>query len=158
MVAFDYAYFTASYPELAAYVTQTQGAGYFTMAGLYCDNTTCSPIQDASIGGIRYVLLHMLTAHIAKLLAANTSQAGGSQAASPLVGRINSASEGSVSVSAEMPGPTAAGQAWYQQTQYGAMYWQASAQYRMFRHIPGPEVNPDPWGWSLGQDNPWGIY
>ncbi|MDE3023802.1 MAG: DUF4054 domain-containing protein, partial [Pseudomonadota bacterium] len=58
------------------------------------------------------------------------------QAASPLVGRINSATEGSVSVTADM-GAVTNTQAWYMQTKYGAAYWQASAPYRNFQYRTG---------------------
>lgn len=76
----------------------------------------------------RAVLLNMLTAHVVKLASAMAT--GG------LVGRINSATEGSVTVSAEM-GPASGTSAWYMQTQYGATYWQATAQYRTFQVVPG---------------------
>ena len=151
IVAFDYNFFTQRYPELAVYVTQTQGQLYFNEAQLYVDNTVCSPIQDSIVGGQRYMFLHMVTAHIAALNAAL------GQPSSPLVGRISNATEGSVSVQAEMAGPEPGGKDWFMQTKYGAAYWQASAQFRMFKVVPGPRRPTDPWTWALA-DDPWGVY
>ncbi|MDE3023344.1 MAG: DUF4054 domain-containing protein, partial [Pseudomonadota bacterium] len=118
-VAFDSVGFLARYPEFSTVPTATLQA-YFNEAGMYLNNTDSSPVTDFSVGGIRYILLNMITAHIAAL---NSGVNG--QAASPLVGRINSATEGSVSVTADM-GAVTNTQAWYMQTKYGAAYWQAS--------------------------------
>ena len=77
----------------------------------------------------------MITAHIAQL---NSGTAA--QAASPLVGRITNATQGSVSVatSGDMGEPASGSAAWFQQTKYGAAYWQASMPYRKGgRYNPG---------------------
>lgn len=133
VVAFDYGAWAARYPELAASVSQPQAQGYWNEAGLYLDNTASSLVTDDSVGGQRATLLNMVTAHIAQL---NAYQNG--QAASPLVGRISSATEGSVTVQASMdaqPGSAA----WWQQTKYGAAYWAATSHYRTARYRPGPQ-------------------
>ena len=138
VVAFDYPAWAARYPELSASVSQPLAQQYFNEAQLYCDNTPCSPIRDDSIGGQRALLLNMLTAHIAALNAALNGQPS-----SPLVGRIGRASEGSVSVQAQMDMPAGSPQ-WYVQTRYGAAFWQATAQYRSMHYVPGhpPPVDP----------------
>ena len=120
VAAFDLAAFRARYPEFSAVADATLGA-YFLEAGLYLDNTDGSPVINL---GTRLMLLNMLVAHIAALGAA------------ALVGRISSASEGSVSVSADM-GPVTGSSAWFLQTKYGSSFWQASARYRTFRYYPG---------------------
>jgi hypothetical protein len=102
---------------------------YFNEAGIYCDNTANSLITDDSAGGLRSMLLNMLTAHIAALNAVINGQASSS-----IVGRVTSASEGSVSVSADYQAPGSA--AWFAQTKYGAAYWQATSAYRSFRYLP----------------------
>jgi hypothetical protein len=79
-------------------------------------------VADAAV---RSVLLNMLTAHIAAL---------NSPGASGVVGRVSSASEGSVSVSAELAVPGSA--AWFAQTRYGIAFWQATAQYRTATYRP----------------------
>jgi hypothetical protein len=125
VVTFDYDAWEARYPEFAT-VNQTLATAYFNEATIYLDNTAMSIVQDLTQ---RAVLLNMLTAHIAAM----NSGVGG-QAASPLVGRVSQATEGSVSVSAEYDGGT--GSAWYLQTKYGAAYWQATAYLRTFNYVP----------------------
>lgn len=127
IVVFDPDAFIARYPEFST-LSPTLLNAYFAEATIYLDNTDCSRVGDVAQ---RSVLLNMLTAHVAAL---NSGVNG--QAASPLVGRVNSASEGSVSVSTDM-GPTSENSAWFMQTKYGAAYWQATAQYRTAVYIPG---------------------
>lgn len=140
VVVFSYATWIARYPEFST-VTAPVAQLYFDEATLYLSNTECSVVVDTAR---RAVLLNMLTAHIAAL---NAKNAAGQLAAS-LVGRIDSATEGSVSVHADMPGVTG-NSAWFQQTPYGAAYWQATAQYRTMRYVPGP-VTPIPFVYPLG--------
>ncbi|KAG1434388.1 hypothetical protein G6F55_014548 [Rhizopus delemar] len=61
----------------------------------------------------------------------------GGQSPSGLVGRVSSATEGSVSVSSDYSAPAGSAQ-WYLQTPYGAMYWEATAWLRVGRYVPGP--------------------
>ena len=124
-VVFDYSLWAARYPELAASVSQSLAVMYFSEAQLYCDNTGCSLIDDTN--GARTIILNMLTAHIAALNGPSST---------PLVGRISSATEGSVSVQTDFQVPGSA--AWYAQTKYGAAAWQAMLPYRTARYIPGP--------------------
>ena len=127
VVAFDLAGFRARYPEFTAVADPLLGA-YFSEATIYLNNTDTSVVTDINV---RSLLLNMLTAHIAAL---NSGVSG--QAPSALVGRISQASEGSVSVSADM-GPPSGTSAWFNQTRYGASFWQAAAPYRAFRYLPG---------------------
>lgn len=128
-VAFVYADWSTRYPEFATTVNAGQAADCFLQATLYLDNTDASPVQDIPT---RTMLLYMVTAHIAQL---RFGSAG--QPVSPLVGRIETATQGSVSVSAKAP--AAAGtQAWFMQTQYGYSYWTATARCRIARYVPGP--------------------
>ena len=125
VVTFDYTGWTLRYPEFVS-VTQPLAQAYFNEACLYCDNTGAGPVNDAPTLSM---LLNMLTAHIAQLNAAI-----GGQAASPLVGRISEATEGSVHVSADLPAVPGSA-AWFAQTKYGLAFWQATAQFRTFRPI-----------------------
>lgn len=127
VVTFDLAAFRARYPEFVSVADLTITA-YFGEAQLYLDNTDASIVADVTR---RAVLLNMLTAHIAVL---NSGVNG--EAPSALVGRVNQASEGSVSVSADM-GPVTGSSAWFMQTKYGAAFWQASLPYRSFQYVPG---------------------
>jgi hypothetical protein len=127
VVAFDPTVFLGRYPEFVPISTPALQA-YFTEATIYLNNTDSSLVTDVTI---RTMLLNMIVAHIAAL----NSGIGG-QASSPLVGRVDQASEGSVSVHADM-GQVTNSQAWYAQTKYGAAYWQATASYRTFRYFTG---------------------
>lgn len=71
-----------------------------------------------------------------------------------VVGRINQAAEGDVSVSAEWQAPPNANQAYFTQTKYGAQYWTMTARYRTAIFIPAPPGAYDPLaGFGVG---PWG--
>lgn len=127
VVVFDIEKFRKRYPEFSS-VPDELLTEYFNEATIYLDNTDHSRVQDLAQ---RTVLLNMLTAHIAKL---NSGSNG--EEASELVGRISSATQGSVSVSADM-GPVTDTEAWYLQTRYGAAYWQATASFRTMQYVPG---------------------
>jgi hypothetical protein len=133
VVTFSYADWSARYPELAASVTSQTAQLYFNEAQLYCDNTPCSLITDASQpGGERELLLNMVTAHIAALNAPLNGQPS-----SPLVGRISGATQGSVSVQTQNDYPPGTVQ-WYQSTKYGAAFWAATTKYRSMLYVRGP--------------------
>jgi len=125
-VTFSAAGFKARYPEFAAVADATLTA-FFDEATMYLSNTD-SPVQSLTR---RAVLFNMLTAHVAYL--AGVLSADGMPRP---VGRLASASEGSVSASFEGPAPGTS--AWFQQTQYGAAFWQATSAVRGFRYIACP--------------------
>lgn len=137
VVIFDPSAFKLRYPEFSS-VDDALLQQYFTQATIYLDNTDFSRVSDLAV---RAMLLNMLVAHIAFLY----SGANG-QSPSGLVGRIDSASEGSVSVHADMPGVTA-NSAWYMQTKYGADYWNATAPFRTFQYISGHSPSNYPYGY-----------
>lgn len=128
IVTFDPARFKARYPEFGT-VSDVALEDYFTEATIYLDNTDASRVQSVTQ---RALLFGMLVAHIAALNAGVNGQA-----ASSLVGRVSSASEGSVSVSVDMAPATGGIQAWLYQSKYGAAYWAATAQFRTAVYIPG---------------------
>lgn len=128
-VVFDPAAFKARYPEFAAVADPTLAA-CFDEAGLYLSNTGNSPVQNLTR---RATLLNMLTAHVAYI--------GGLLSADGMprsVGRVSQASEGSVSAAFEGVPPTPGSGAWFQQSQYGAAFWQATSSLRGMRYIPCP--------------------
>jgi len=144
-VTFDYPAFVARYPEFAG-LSRPQAQSYFDDACVICQNTAANPADAA---GILPQLLTYLTGHIAWLNAprdANGNPAATGQPASPIVGRINTASEGSVSVGADIGDANAGSpsQAWYMQTRYGAQYWAATAQFRTARYSARPTVVANP--------------
>ncbi len=128
IVAFDYNAWIARFPEFTATVSAPLATEYFNDATMYLANDGSGPIQVAAV---QSRLLNLLTAHIAAMNAAGSS---------PLVGRISSASEGSVSVGTEYSASEAA--AWFLQTKYGAQYWQATSSLRQMRYVAGPRATP----------------
>ena len=125
-VVFSLTAFNARYPEFNAVSNAALLGACFTEATLYLSNADNSPVQDLTRRGL---LLNMLTAHIAYM--------GGALSADgqPLpVGRVSSATEGSVTAQLEYAPPGT--QAWFVQTGYGAAFWQATQSLRGFRYIP----------------------
>jgi hypothetical protein len=131
VVAFDLAAFRARYPEFD-YVSDALVDQYFAEATGYHANDGSGPVKTAALQSL---YLNMMTAHIAAL---NAPKGASGDPANPLVGRIASAGEGSVNVSAEYDGGSIT-TAWFLQTRYGAAYLQATQQYRTFRYrVPNP--------------------
>lgn len=146
LVTFDNAVWIAGYPEFAA-VGAPLGQTYFNRASFLCDNSNRNPV--ARVPGMVADLLYLLTSHIAWLNAprdANGNPAATGAPASPIVGRINTATEGSVSVGADMGDANAGSpsQAWYMQTKYGAEYWAATAGVRTGHYVADPTIVPGP--------------
>lgn len=132
---FDYGLWAARYPALAADTSAPLAAAYFVEAQIYLDNTDASVVQPPSS---RLVLLNMIVAHLTAL-----NGAGNGGTTSGLVGRISRATEGTVSVEADV-GATSGSNAWWLQTPYGFEYWNATRAFRTFRYVPGrqPLFNP----------------
>lgn len=139
-ITFDKAAFLARYPEFTA-VADASLQAYFDDSNLYCRNSLTNP---AYADGTLAQLLYMLTAHLAWLNtprnASGIPDSSGTDPAPAVVGRISSASQGSVSISSEYGNVDAGGpsQAWYMQTRYGAAYWAASTGYRTARAVSNP--------------------
>ena len=127
---FSYPAWAARYPEFSTIAPST-AAMYFSEATLYHRNDGGGPVADA---GQQLLFLNMLTAHIAYL---NSGVDG--TPASPLVGTIANASEGSVSVGVKFDAPQAA--AYFTQSKYGAAYWAATSPYRRFQYRAPPGRN-----------------
>lgn len=132
VVVFNYADWTAMFPEMSG-VPEPAAEGFFSIVELLVDNTDCSPITNIKQ---RTSLLYFATAHVAAL-AGYPVAAGGSAAPSGVVGRVSSATEGSVSVSSDW-GSVSNSQAWWLQTQYGATFWQLTAAFRTMRYVAPP--------------------
>lgn len=122
VVSFDYAAWKVGYPEFAT-VSEATANAYFAQTALFVNNTDYSRITDIPF---RTQVLNLLVAHFAALRDPNR---GG------LVGRISGATEGSVSVQTDYPASNSA--AYFLQSPYGALYWQAMAPFRTARYVPG---------------------
>ena len=121
--------FHARYPEFAN-VSDVVLSSMFSEAGLYLNNSPTGPVQDVNQ---LTTLLNMLTAHIAYI--GGVLSADGQ--ALP-VGRVSTASEGSVSASFDYTPCTPGSGAWFKQSQYGAAFWQATSYIRSALYIPKP--------------------
>lgn len=140
IVVFDPTAFKTAWPEFST-IPDAVLVKNFANATLQLSNSCCSRVKDANV---RELLLDLLTAHITFLLnGANGIPAPG------IVGRIASATEGSVSVGADFSGPDEA--QFYLQTKYGADYWAATARWRQMVYIPGRSNSdvPGPYGFGF---------
>jgi hypothetical protein len=122
-VQFDYGTFISRFPEFAdANLTLAQFQALFDEAGLYFRNDGTSPVSDPVK---LLMIMNLITAHLASLYTITDD----GHARSDLVGRIDSATQGSVSVSASYDVPGTA--SWWVATKYGAQAYQAIAAYRI---------------------------
>ena len=130
IVVFVPADFKTAYPEFAT-VTDARCTAMFTMAAAsMLDNTDNAPVMDLPY---RTQLFFLLVAHLLSIFGAGT--AGSSGANGNPVGRLDSATEGTVSsgFAYELPAGSAMA-AWYNQTPYGALYWMMTAQFRSMQY------------------------
>lgn len=121
VVTFNVDTFREIYPEFSN-VSDTVLSFLFTEATILLNNTDSSKVTDVTV---REPLLYMLMAHIAYIRFGTSSGSGGSG----LVGRVSSATEGSVSVSTDL-GSLSESATWYAQSPYGLTYWQLTAGWR----------------------------
>jgi hypothetical protein len=132
VATFNYELWFARYPAFSN-VSQVQAQLCWNEATIYHRNDGGGPVQDPAM---QAALLNMLTAHIA-FLSYGTADSPAS-ASQGLVGRISSASQGSVSVSVDLQGvASSAYSANLTQTRYGLDYLAATAPYRLMHYRPG---------------------
>lgn len=140
IVVFDPAEFVAAWPDFTG-LHNAQMANAFSLATLVLNNSCGSIVSDANQ---RMALLYMLTAHVAFLVyGSNDGTPGGIVPPPGIVGRIASATEGSVSVQAEYSSEVGQSEAWFIQTKYGAMFWQATSYLRTMHYIGAPDSGPN---------------
>lgn len=128
VVTLNIASFRATYPEFSN-VTDAILPFLFDQSTDYLNNTDYSLVDDVLK---RERLLYMLMAHLAYVRYGDNRKRGGSG----MVGRIASATEGSVSASFDLA-PIEFRYAWYTQSPYGMDFWQATKVYRMANYYPG---------------------
>lgn len=134
-VTFDYTLWVSQFPEFAS-LSPAQGQFYFDLATVIQRNDGCGPVSKPSV---QLNLLNLLTSHMATLYSQSLGdqQPGSPKPANSPVGRINSATEGSVTVQTDYGTVVSQQQAYLIQTKYGATWWALTAQYRTMRYIPG---------------------
>lgn len=128
IVVLDITKFRAMFPEFSNVTAETLPF-LFDQATDYLNNSDFSLVDDVIK---RERLLYLLMAHLAYMRYGDANGNGGSG----MVGRISSASEGSVSVSSEA-GQVEFRYMWYTQSPYGMDFWQATKVYRMANYYPG---------------------
>jgi hypothetical protein len=147
-VTYDFNTWIGLYPEFAL-VGAPLGQGYFNRASVIFANDITNPAYAAQGPQNFQTLFYMLVSHIAALNCPKNAlgqyDASGLNPASPLVGRVTTASEGSVSVSTDNGDANAGSpsQAWYMQTKYGAEFWAGTAMTRTATYLANPLVMPD---------------
>lgn len=139
-VVFSYAQWAARFPELADAVAEPLATAYWAEAGLYLSNDDTSRVKNETR---RTLILNLITAHIAAL----NATIGGAEA--PLVGRISSATQGSVTVQTQLDLPAGSAQ-WWAQTKYGMQAWQALSPYRTAVYVPGTPRRMEPYRGGYG--------
>lgn len=155
-VTFVFSDWAAAFPPFAN-IGEPLATQFFTQATFICANEACNPLNGVT--GMLQQALWLLTAHIAWLQ--SPRDASGNPAASgsvsPIVGRVSTATEGSVSIGTDM-GDVNAGspsQAWFMQTQWGSTYWTMTMGIRTAQYVPAPfprfPIRPAytgrRWGW-----------
>jgi hypothetical protein len=130
-VQFSYAAWAAGFPQFATIKPDQIVNIVLPIAQIYHRNDGGGPVTTAAT---QTVLLNLMVAHIAQILFGVNGNAP-----SAIVGRISSATEGSVSVTAEFPITQAS--AFFLQTPFGAAWWGATAPYRTMQYrAPQPNV------------------
>lgn len=151
LVQFDAAEFNALYPEFAGLPAPVE-QNAFNDATFLLNNSCASIVRDAND---RLILLYKVTAHVLFLSAGTDDGAGDVTPPPGIVGRIDSAAEGSVSVSASYSSEVGQSEAFFIQTKYGAMFWQMTAVYRTMHYVGAPQVGPNGPGYPWQNDYIW---
>lgn len=139
IVVFDNAEFIAAWPEFTG-ISSGANHNAFNLAMLLLNNSCGSLVSDANV---RMTLLYMLTAHVGFLVNGTNDGAGRITPPYQAVGRLASATEGSVSAATEYSSEVGQSEAFYIQSKYGAMFWQMTAQYRTMYYVGAPNFGPN---------------
>ena len=135
-VTFDYTTWSDIFAAQFSNLNQAQVEGTaLPIAEQYCRNDGGGPVTTAAM---QTNLLNLMVAHICQLLFGINGQPP-----SPLVGRIVSAGEGTVSVNVDFP--MTPSNAWFEQTQFGSMFYQLCAAYRTMRYVAPQRRLFSPW-------------
>lgn len=131
VVVFDPAQFKTAFPQFAN-ATDESLTALFTMIGFsFIDNSDTSIVcnVDQRAAMMNFLMAHMLT------LFGYVTAGGAVVPGTGAVGRVASATEGTVSTSLAYSVPAGATEAWYSQTPYGAALWVMMAPFRSFRYV-----------------------
>lgn len=133
VVALDPAKFKTAFPEFADVPDARLTVLFGIIGATILDNTGASVVTDVTM---RESLMFLLLAHMLTLYGTGPLAGAPGAGTGPFgaVGRVSSATEGSVSSSMEYHAAASATEAWFSQTQYGAMYWAMTVSFRSFRY------------------------
>lgn len=120
VVEFVVAEFREDYPMFSALSDNKLQRLFNSAVARHLRNDARSCVRDLTV---RKEFLYLIVAHLATLF--QRAQSG-----NEIVGRLSSASEGSVSISSEYNSNPLGGEKWWVQTTWGAEYWISSAPYR----------------------------
>ena len=122
--------FRLAYPAFATNPADPVLEAYFALAGeVWLRNDGTGRVKSVPL---QTQLMYMLLAHVTQLF----SGPDGTNPSS-VVGRLSNTTEGSVTVALEYASTN--NSQWFDQTPYGASFWQATAAFRSFpRYVPGP--------------------
>jgi hypothetical protein len=136
IATFSYSTWVAAFPELATVPEGQATSLYFPMACVSLRNDGTGPVSDPAV---QLLLLNLLTAFYAELYTQSQGDQspGSAKDANSPVGRIDSASEGSVSVHTDIGSSVSEQMAFYAQNKYGLNFWALTAVYRRARYVPG---------------------
>lgn len=146
VVQFNAAEFVAQYPEFTG-ITNAAMLRAFNDAQFLLNNSCGSLVDDANL---RLILLYTLTAHVLFIDAGTNDGAGNVTPGQGIVGRIDNATEGSVSVSASYNDNVTMSEAYFIQTKYGAKFWQQTAHIRTMTYVGPPSHGPNGPGFPFG--------
>lgn len=150
IVQFDNSEFIASWPEFTG-IPSPRNQVAFNFATLLLNNSCASIISDANQ---RMPLLYILTAHVGFLINGTNDGAGNVNPPYQVVGRLASATEGSVTAATEYSSEVSESEAFFIQSKYGALYWQMTAFVRTMHYIGPPSFGPNGPGFPF---NDWEI-
>ena len=150
VVQFDNAEFIAAWPEFTG-IPSGKNQNAFNLATLLLNNSCGSIVCDANV---RMTLLYILTAHVGFLVNGTNDGAGNVNPPYQVVGRLASATEGTVTAATEYSSEVGQSEAFYIQSKYGAMFWQMTAQYRTMHYIAPPSFGPNGPGFPFQEWEP----
>jgi Protein of unknown function (DUF4054) len=139
IVQFLQSEFVMAYPEFTG-ISSGANQNAFNDAEFLLDNSCGSAVQDANK---RMQLLYTLTAFVSFGQNGTNDGMGNVTSAPGIVGRIDSATQGSVSVSAAYSTTVGQSEAFFIQNKYGAKFWQQTMAYRTMHYIPAPQFGPN---------------
>ena len=139
-VVYDDPAFVLMYPEFAGLSPVLRANGFVRAEGQV--NNTCGSIVTKAT--FREMLLGLVTAHIIFIMYGTNDGSGNIAPPLGIVGRVSSATEGSVAVAAEY-GVVPGNDAYYQQTKYGVEFLQLTRRFKSAVYVAPSDCSGFPY-------------